>query len=85
MAPGSRSLPAHECMLQAGLAAWQANDGQVRCKSLLPWLWRGQSALVGAAIPRQDTAGFGVKGSKSAREKQILVLSREQMGLCISM
>lgn len=32
-----------------------------------------------------DTAGFGVKGSKSARGKQILVFSGEQMGLCISM
>lgn len=77
--PGGLPLPAHEWGLQAGLATWQANNGQRRGKSLLPWLWHG----VGAAI--SGTAGFGVKGSKSAGGKPILVFSREQMGLCISM
>lgn len=78
--PGvAHSLPSSEASRQD----WHGNDGQGRCQSLLPWLWHGQSALVGAAIP--GTAGFGVKGSKSAGGKQILVFSREQMGLCISM
>lgn len=83
--PGGLSPPAHKAAAALGgtTVTWQMNDDQGRSKFHLLQLQRSESTLVG--VTHAAGPGLEVRAPNQPRKTEILVLSREQMGLCISM
>lgn len=84
-ASGGLSPPAHEAAAALGgtTVTWQMSDDQGKSKSHLLQLQHSESTLVG--VTHLAGPGLEVRAPNQPWKTEILVLSREQMGLCTSM